>query len=121
MTSAFFHRRLNIGNASYYPMAEKVPGWLERILLPQISEMKGEIKAINAKMDGEFKVVHSEIKRVEETLGTRIERVEETLGTRIERVEGTLGTKIDELDKRMDVTRRLAAVEEQVKELRAKA
>ena len=80
-------------------MAEKVPGWLERVLLPQISEMKGELKAINARIDGEFRVVHSEIKRVEETLGT----------------------KIDGLDRNMDVTRRLATVEEQLKELRAKA
>ena len=50
-------------------------------------------------MEGEFKVVHSEIKRVEETLGK----------------------KIDELDRRMDVTQRVTAVEEQLKELRAKA
>lgn len=80
-------------------VAEKVPGWLERVLLPQISGVKGELKAINARIDGEFKVVHSEIKRVKEMLGT----------------------KIDELDRRMDVTQRLAAVEEQLKELRAKA
>jgi hypothetical protein len=83
-------------------MAEKVPGWLERVLLPQISEVKGELKAMNAringlegKMEGEFKAVHSEIKRVEEKLGT----------------------KIDELGKRLDVTQRLAVVEEQVKEI----
>ena len=80
-------------------MAERVPRWLGKILIPQISKMKGELKAMNAKMDGEFRVVHSEIKRVEETMST----------------------KISELDRRMDVTRRLAAVEEQLKELRAKA
>ena len=80
-------------------MAERVPRWLGRILIPQISEMKGELKAMNAKMDGEFRVVHSEIKRVEETMST----------------------KINELDRGMDVTRRLAAVEEQLKELRARA
>ena len=80
-------------------MAEKIPGWLQRVLMPQIGEVKGELKAMNARMEGDFKVLHSEIKRVEETLGT----------------------KIDEMDKRMDVTRRLAAVEEQVRELRAKA
>jgi len=57
-------------------MAEKVPGWLERVLLPQISEMKGELKAINARIDGEFRVVHSEIKRVEETLGTKIDELD---------------------------------------------
>ena len=86
-------------------MAEKVPGWLERVLLPQISEVKGELKAMNTrivglegKMEGEFKAVHSEITRVEEKLGT----------------------KIDELDKRLEVTQRLAVVEEQVKELLAR-
>jgi uncharacterized protein YqgV (UPF0045/DUF77 family) len=91
-------------------MAEKVPSWLERILLPQISEVKGELKAMNARMDGEFRAVHSEIGRVEDKLSSEIARVEETLGT-----------KIDELDKRMDMTERLVKVEEQLKELRAKA
>ncbi len=72
-------------------MAEKVPGWLERVLLPQISELKGEVRAVNARIDGEFKAVHSEIGRLEE--------------------------KIDGLDKRMDVVQRLAVVEGKVQEL----
>jgi hypothetical protein len=94
-------------------MAEKVPGWLERILLPQISEIKGEIKLVNVRIDGldqklseridglqgrievEFKMVHTEIKRLDE--------------------------RIDSLDRRTDLTQRLATVEEQVRELRAKA
>jgi hypothetical protein len=49
---------------------ERVPGWLERILLPRLSEITGEMKAINAgiegldgKLEGEFKAVHSELKR----------------------------------------------------------
>jgi hypothetical protein len=86
-------------------MAEKVPGWLERILLPQIGELKGEIRAIGgrfdglegkvdgleSKFDGEFAAVHSEINR--------------------------LDSKIDSLDKRMDFSQRLAVVEEKVHEL----
>lgn len=79
-------------------MAERIPGWLERVLLPQVSELKGELKALNARMDGEFTAVHSEISRVEEKLGT----------------------KIDELDMRMDVAQRLAKVEEQLKVILAK-
>ncbi len=82
-------------------MAEKVPGWLERILLPQISELKGEIRAINARFDGlegkvegEFSAVHSEIK--------------------------WLDGKIESLDKRMDFSQRLAIVEERVQELQAR-
>ena len=33
-------------------MAEKVPGWLEKILLPQLGELKGEIKAVNGRLTG---------------------------------------------------------------------
>jgi hypothetical protein len=54
-------------------MAEKIPGWLERILLPQISELNGEVKATNGRMDGEFKAVHSEFKRLDQ----RIDGVEQ--------------------------------------------
>jgi tetrahydromethanopterin S-methyltransferase subunit G len=82
-------------------MAEKVPGWLERILLPQIGELKGEIRAINARFDGlegkvegEFAAVHSEIKR--------------------------LDGKIESLDKRIDFSQRLAVVEEKIQELQAR-
>ncbi|MCL5068748.1 MAG: hypothetical protein M1368_10410 [Thaumarchaeota archaeon] len=49
-------------------MAEKVPSWLERLLLPQISEIKGELKAVNGKIDalrgemhGEFKAINTRI------------------------------------------------------------
>ncbi len=76
-------------------MAEKVPGWLERILLPQISELKGEVKAIIGRMDGEFRAVHSEIRRIDQ--------------------------KIDGLDRRMEVVQRLAVVEGKVQELERKS
>ena len=86
---------LNVGATHLVQeMAEKVPGWLERILLPQLSELKGEIVGLEGRMQGEFKALHAEIKRLDE--------------------------KIDALDKRTDVTQRLAVVEEQFKELRAK-
>jgi len=70
-------------------MAEKVLGWLEKILLPQLSELRGEVRAVNGridglegkfagkfetlegkvqglgnKMDGQFAAVHSEIRRL---------------------------------------------------------
>jgi chromosome segregation ATPase len=93
-------------------MAEKVPGWLERILLPQLSELKGEIKVVNAKIDG-----------LDQKLATRIDGLEgkmqsefKTVHTEIKRLDD----KIDALDKRTDLTQRLAVVEEQFKELRAK-
>lgn len=89
------HRTLNRSDScTVRKMAEKVPGWLERILLPQISELKGEVKATNARIDEEFKAVHSEIRRVDR--------------------------KIDGLDKRMEVVQRLAVVEGKVQELESR-
>jgi predicted nuclease with TOPRIM domain len=82
-------------------MAEKVPSWLERVLLPQISEVKGELKAVSGRIDrldgrmeGEFKAVHSEIKRLDE--------------------------KVEGLEKRMDITQRVAVIETKVHELEAR-
>jgi hypothetical protein len=31
--------------------AEKIPGWRERLLLPKLSEISGDIKAINTRLD----------------------------------------------------------------------
>ena len=93
-------------------MATKVPGWLERVLLPQMNELKGEIKALDAKVggfeskvEGEFRAVHSEIGRLDEKIDSLDKRLE---------------TKIDGLDKRMDVTQRVAVIEERMRELEAK-
>ena len=87
-------------------MAEKVPGWLQRVLLPQISELKGEIRALDArlegfevKVDGEFRAVHSEISRLDQKIDSADEK---------------LTTRIDELDKRWDVAQRLAVIEGKV-------
>jgi predicted RNase H-like nuclease (RuvC/YqgF family) len=93
-------------------MATKVPGWFERVLLPQMSELKGEIKALDAKVggfeskvEGEFRGLHSEIGRIDEKIDSLDKRLE---------------TKIDGLDKRMDVTQRVAVIEEKMRELETK-
>lgn len=85
-------------------MATKVPVWLERVLLPQVNELKGGIKELDAKADGEFKVMHSEIRRLDEKIDLSNMRLE---------------GRIDALDKRMDVTQRAAVVEEKMRELEA--
>jgi len=75
-------------------LASKVPSWLERVLLPQVNELKGEIKTLDAKVEGEFKAVHSEMKRLDEKIGG--------------------------LDKRMDMTQRVAVIEEKMREIESK-
>jgi len=31
--------------------AEKIPGWIKQVLMPELSEIKGELKAINTRID----------------------------------------------------------------------
>jgi len=126
-------------------MAEKVPGWLERVLLPQISELKGE-----------FKVVHSEIKRLDQEivgmgqrLDQKIDALDERLNQKLDTMDDRLNQKIDNLDQKLsqridsldekltqridgvekrfddfdrkfDVTQRLATVEAKVQELESR-
>jgi len=49
-------------------MAEKIPSWIERLLLPGLSSKEGELRAINA-----------EIKRLE----TKIDSLDERLNIRV--------------------------------------
>jgi len=80
-------------------MTEKIPGWLERVLLPRLSEMAGEIKAVNV----------------------RIEALDEKLSTKIDGVDKRLAAKIDDLDKRLDMAQRLAVLEAKMSELHPRA
>ena len=38
-------------------MVEKIPSWIEKLLLPKLSEITGEIKAINARIDSLEKTI----------------------------------------------------------------
>ena len=38
---------------------EKIPGWIERLLMPKLNEITGEIKAIHTRIDGVEKGVAS--------------------------------------------------------------
>ena len=127
-------------------MAEKVPGWLERILLPQLSELKGDVKVAQAKIEGVEEKLEGKVDGLDQKLTGRVDSLDQKLTAKIEGLDqkltsridglegrmesefktvhteiGRLDDKIDALDKRTDVTQRLAVVEEQLKELRAKA
>ena len=86
-------------------MAEKIPGWIERLLLPRLSSMEGELKAIN-----------SEIKRLE----TKIDSLDERLSTRIGSLDERLSTRIDSLSEKVDVVRDIERLKVEVAELKQK-
>jgi flagellar capping protein FliD len=51
-------------------MAEKIPGWIERLLLPKLSSLEGDLKAFRAEVTGEFKAVNGRIDSLEKQLSS---------------------------------------------------
>lgn len=78
-------------------VAEKVPTWLTRILLPEIAEIKGELKNINPRI---------------EATNTRIDSLRNELKADIGRVD----SRVEDLDKRFGMAQRLAVVEAKIRE-----
>ena len=83
-------------------MAEKVPSWLGRLLLPKLSEISGDIKALNARIDSLEKTMNTRF----ETVNARIGYLQESMNARFEAVN----TRIDSLEKRMPVIEELTAI-----------
>ena len=92
--------------------AGKVPSWFERLLMPQLNEIKGELKAI-----------HTQIESLEERMDTRIDSLRnETkseftgLNYRFE----TIDAKLDSIEKRIPVIEEIAALKLRMAELEKK-
>jgi len=90
-------------------MAEKVVSGIQRILLPQLQEIKGELKAMNAGLDSvEAKVdsfrneFMSEIRRLDERMDVNFKRLDE---------------KVDGLSVQLETQRKLSVLEAKVAEL----
>jgi SMC interacting uncharacterized protein involved in chromosome segregation len=49
-------------------MTEKIPGWIERLLLPKLSSLEGDLKAFRAEVAGEFKAVNGRIDNLEKQM-----------------------------------------------------
>lgn len=75
-------------------MVERIPGWIERILMPRLGSIEGEIKALSIK----------------------VEELDKRFSLRLDEGERRLSIKIDDLDKRLDMAQRLAVVEAKMKE-----
>ena len=107
-------------------MAEKVPGWIERLLLPRLSSIEGELKGlkgelnglkgelnglrselngVRGEMGGEFKAVHSEARRLDE---------------KIDSLRNETITRFDGIEKRLDFARDLGVLQAKVTELEAR-
>jgi len=83
-------------------MAEKIPGWIERLLLPRLSTIEAKIDRVDGKVDALEKVVNVRFQSVETQIDAKFRSVE---------------TQMAELKERFSIAQELAVLKAQVKEL----
>ncbi len=85
-------------------ISERVPGWVERMLIPTIeSRIRSIVKAEVAHLEN---VMDARFEAIDEKLESRFEAMDEKLESRFE----TLDAKIDSLEKRFPVVQDLAEI-----------
>ena len=114
-------------------LASKVPGWLKRILLPQLLELKGQVKAVDAKVGAIDARFDTKIGALDAKFESKFDAFEARFDARFNAMDAKtdaefrtvhseikrLDERIDGLDKSMDITQRLVAAESKVRELEA--
>jgi len=82
-------------------VAEKIPSWIERLLLPRLSSLEGELKAFRGEVAGELKTVNGRI----DGLDRRIDSVEKQMVS----LRNEMNARFDALESKVtlveDVTR----------------
>jgi len=81
-------------------IAEKVPGWVERLLIPTLESRVRE-------------VVKEEVGHLEKVMEARFEAV----NARIDSLEKTFSARIDSLEKRLPVVQELAEIKVRLAEV----
>lgn len=96
-------------------IGEKVPGWVERLLIPMIetrvrSIVKEEFshfeQVVDARLDAQDEKFETRFDALVEKFATRLDALDEKLEAKLE----TLDTKIDSLEKRFPVVQDLAEI-----------
>lgn len=84
-----------------FNLAEKIPSWLERLLLPRLTSLEGELKAFRGEVAGQFKEVAGEFKAV----NGRIDSLEKQMSS----LRNEMNARFDSLESKVtlveDVTR----------------
>jgi len=99
---------------------EKMPSWIERLLLPKLNTIEGELKAINTRIDSldekiDIKIdsLRNEMKSEFTGLNYRFEKVNE----RIDSLRIEMTVKLDSLEKRIPVIEKIAVLELKIAEI----
>jgi|SRR5580692_6929013 vacuolar-type H+-ATPase subunit I/STV1 len=95
-------------------MASKVKsaaGSLERLFLPRLNSIDGELKAINTRIDA----VHGRIDGVEKSISESDKRTE-SFRSEFRAELKVMNSKLDHIDQKLDIDRRMSIIEAKMKE-----
>ena len=84
---------------------EKIPGWIERMLLPKLNEISGEIKALEAKIESVDNKVDVRIDSLRKEMLSKFESVDvklESADGKVESLRNEMISKFDAVDFRFD-------------------
>jgi hypothetical protein len=81
-------------------LAERIPGWIERLLLPKLTTIEAKVDRVDGKVDALEKVVNAKFESVETQIDAKFRSVE---------------TQIGELKERFNIAQELAVLKGQVK------
>lgn len=78
-------------------MAEKIPGWVERLLIPTLESkariiVSEEVGHLEKVLDARFDGVHSETRRVDERIGSLEKREIAEIKARLSQVENRVSS-----------------------------
>jgi len=100
-------------------IAEKAPGWFTRILMPELVEIKGELKSINTRidsLDSRIDSLDSKIDSVRNELKSDISRVD----SRVEEMDKRLTSEIHGVKDSLNIVQRLTILEAKQRETETK-
>jgi tetrahydromethanopterin S-methyltransferase subunit G len=106
---------------------EKIPSWIERLLLPKLNAIEGELKAINTRIDSvdermntkmtglddKIDSLRNEMKSEFTGLNYRFEKVNE----RIDSLRTEVTVRLDSLENRIPVIEKIAVLELKIAEM----
>ena len=108
-------------------IAEKVPGWVARFLLPEIRILvREELKEFKIYVDDRFKAFDEKFKAFDEkfkAFDDRFKALDEkfkALDERLTSLRSEMMVRFDGLENRLDVVQRVAVLEAEVRELKQK-
>ncbi len=110
--------------------AEKIPTWIKQVLMPELNEIKGELKSVNTRIDALNEKIDTKIT----ALDGKIDSLDERMKTRMTGLDGKIDSlrnemkseftgmnyRVDSLEKSIPVIEKMAVLELKIAEIEKK-